>query len=64
MANQPIKRSRSPSPSQGQGYWKGTSSKFISKVKPNTVFDFSLILEHEDGKSRGNEGGRAVLWNS
>ncbi len=28
MANQPPKRSRSPSP-QGQGYWKGTSSKFI-----------------------------------
>jgi len=44
MANQPTKRSRSPSPSQGQGYWKGTS-------------------KHEDGKIRGNEGGRAVLWN-
>lgn len=27
-------------------------------------FIFNLIPEHEDGKSRGNEGGRAVLWNS
>lgn len=43
LANQPPKRSRSPSP-QSQGYWKGTS-------------------KHEDGKIRGNEGGRAVLWN-
>lgn len=24
----------------------------------------NLISEHEDGKIRGNEGGRAVLWNS
>lgn len=28
------------------------------------AINFYLISEHEDGKIRGNEGGRAVLWNS
>lgn len=64
MANQPPKRSRSPSP-QGQGYWKGTSSKVIGNCRVVALhFIFVSISEHEDGKIRGNEGGRAVLWNS